>query len=181
MDFKSFFEEFWQTLSDHRHRRRSTSRKRRSSYEYPSSPESDHTYARPSASETPRKLIRVKQSFEDPPPTFLSICRFLITLEEHISKYSQDINRLFTSSLSLERDKPGSSNELLTTDNLKLLEQLKHHLKDQIVEGFLPLRMLSIARSFVNDFDRLVKENVPEVKEEVVEKKPEMLIDIEML
>jgi hypothetical protein len=75
---------------------------------------------------------------EDPLPNFLSIFRLLITLEQHISKYSNDIRRLFSLSLSYERQKTGSSNELLTMNNINILVQLKHHLKDQIVEGHLP-------------------------------------------
>lgn len=114
---------------------------------------------------------------DDPPPTFLSICRLLVTLEQHISKFSVEIMRLFSLSLSLERQEVGSSNELLTMDNLNFLAQLKHYLKDQIVEGELPQQMLGVARTFVNDFDRLVLEKVPKDSG----RKEEPLIDIEML
>jgi hypothetical protein len=90
----------------------------------------------------------------------MSICRLLITLEQFISKYSTEIHRLFTSSLAQERKKIGSSNDLLTVDNLNFLALLKHHLKDRIVQGELPKLMLGVARSFVNDFDQLIQGKV---------------------
>lgn len=161
--FSRIFEEF---SAFHRRRYRGSSKNRRDE----SSDSSSHA--------SPRR-VRGPQNrndaCDDPPPSFLSICRLLVTLEQFISKYSNDISRLFSLSLSLERESIGSSNSLLTLDNLKLLDQIKNHMKDQIIHGHMPVKMLGIARTFVNDFERLVKENGP-----VKVKQENMLIDIEM-
>ena len=119
-----------------------------------------------------RLVAKSNPIFDDPPPSFLSICRYLVTLEQHISKYSNDISRLFSLSLEFERKEAGSSNELLTADNMKFLAELQIQIKEQIVLGILPQQMHRIAKSFVNDLARLVQKNA--------EKKEKMLIDIEM-
>lgn len=111
--------------------------------------------------------------------TFLSVCRYLVTLETHISKFSNEINGLFTSSLNLERQETGSSNQLLSSKTLSLLANLKHHLKDQIVLGIIPIKMLGVARSFVNEFDQLLKENEV-IEAPPVEEKKKLLIDFEL-
>lgn len=128
---------------------------------------------------TSSRICNRSEFDQNPATTFLSICRYLVTLEQHISKYSTDIKGLFMSSLELERQKTGSSNKLLTTNNLKILGDLKHHLKDQIVLGLLPMKMLGVARSFVNEFDQLVKENETLRTPPAMNKK-KLLIDFEL-
>lgn len=131
------------------------------------------------SSSRPKKLDYIPNKSNVNPTTFLSVCRFLVTLEQHISKFSTEINSLFSSSLNLERQETGASNQLLTNNTLKFMAKIKRHLKDQIVLGMLPMKMLTVARSFVNEFDQLVQEN--ELKcSPTVDKQKKMLIDYEM-
>lgn len=92
---------------------------------------------------------------DDPEPSFMSVCRYLITLEEHVAKYSNEIRALFNLSLKMEREKIGSSNQLLTKENFEKLAELKYYLNDQIVLGLVPETMVVVARSFVNELGRL--------------------------
>lgn len=93
------------------------------------------------------------------------ICRYLITLESHISEYSNEIKSFFNLSLNKEREVFGSSNQLLTEEIIKKLMKLKEYLKDQIVLGLIPQKMLGVARSFINDFDQLKSDqNIPKAE-----------------
>lgn len=106
------------------------------------------------------KIKRMRIS-DDPEPSFISICRFLITLEEYITAYSNEIRIWFNLSLKMEREKIGSSNQLLTKEVFKKFVDLKFNLKDQIVLGLLPEMMVGVARSFVNELGRIkLAENV---------------------
>lgn len=75
--------------------------------------------------------------------------------------FSSQIKNLFAQSLALEREEVYSSNKLLVPANIAVLEHLKHFLKDQVVSGFLPDKMFLVARTFVNEYDRLMNETNP--------------------
>lgn len=99
----------------------------------------------------------VENLSNDPKPTFLSVCRYLKTLEEYLGDYSSDIKSFFQRALDMERQATGSSNKLLTDENEERLTNLKNFLKDKIEHKLIPEKMLGIARTFVNEFLELME------------------------
>jgi hypothetical protein len=105
------------------------------------------------------------------PVSFVSVCRLLSALEVELGSLAPKILELLSQSLALERISPNSSDtELMTSENLLLLETVKEKMKGLLIANLVPLPKVAAIKTSVQNIAKLIHQTpVKVVPEKLLE------------
>lgn len=115
-----------------------------------------------------------QSEMDDGPVTFVTVCRLLTALEDDLGeKLGNRVTDLLAKSLSLEKVKANSSDEiLLTKENCEFFEIIKERLKGRLIANIVPAHKLQAVRKAIRNIATLVHQAA-----ELEEEKPKSKVE----
>jgi hypothetical protein len=98
--------------------------------------------------------------------SFVSVCRLLAALETELGSLAPKILELLSQSLAMERILPNSSDtELMTSENLLLLETVKEKMKGLLIANLVPSPKVAAIKTSVQNIAKLIHQTPVKILE----------------
>ena len=96
------------------------------------------------------------KAYENETVSFVTVCRLLSALESDLGSIAPNVIELLSKAIALEKTEANKSDELMTTENMLLLETVKEKMKGLLIVNVMPSQKVEAIKRCIQNIAQLI-------------------------